>query len=160
MTTKNKVIVCLGVVSGTISLLIFGYFALIVYINWPASPIAENIHVTSEWTDITVDPALKAKHRSQSLNLRIADFDMGSSPNVSEIKLPDGTIVRPEIEIYDEAGQRLAMRHSGFGRKYFDAVVFRPVESLAPARRYSKIRIRSDVPFTCQGIYWIDYDPK
>ncbi len=160
MIMKNKVLICIGTVFGVVTLVIFGYFALIVYINWPPSPIAENIRVTREWTDITLSPALKATHKSQSLKLRIANFDLDSNPSVSEIKLQDGIVVRPEIEVYDETGQGQSMLHSGFGRKYFDAAVFRPTGDLAADRRYSKIRIRSDVPFTCEGIYWVDYEPK
>lgn len=160
MTLRNKVVICIGVVSVTALILVFGYVGLIVYLNWPASPIAENVLVTNEWTDINVAPGLEARHRSQSLNLRITGFDLGANNSLSEIKLPDGTVARPEIELYDEDGNRLTFRHIGFSRKYFDAVVFKPVESMAKDRTYSRIRIRSNVPFTCQEIYWIDYDPK
>jgi hypothetical protein len=160
MTRNDKILVCTGAIFVAVVLLTCGYFAFIVYINWPPSPIAENIAVTGEWAEITPSRPLNASHRSQYLNLRIANFDAHSSPNISEIKLPDGRVVKPEIEIYDEDGEMRNMRHSGFVRKYFDGVVFRPSGDLSSDKRYTKIRIRSDVPFTCEGIYWIDYNPK
>jgi len=160
MTKKNKVVISLGAMSGLVILLILGYIALIIYVNWPASPVAENIAVGPEWVEIAIEPGLGAKHRSQTLNLRIENFAIDSNQKISEIRLVDGTVITPEIEIYDDEGQKLTTRHIGFGRKHFDAVVFRPDGDLNADKRYPKIRIRSAVPFMCEGIHWIDYNPK
>lgn len=156
---KKALIISVGVVLGAISILIFGYIVIIVFINWPDTPIARNISVTPEWTEINLDQPLTFAHGKQTLDLRIKDFQFDPHSKISEIGLPNGKLIQPEIEVYDEAGDRFTMRHTGYTRKYFEAIVFSPSSTVLVDKRYNKIRIRSDVPFDCEAIYWIDYSP-
>src|SRR5258708_34561661 len=120
---KNWVIVGIGSVLGIFTLLIFWYIGLIIYINWPNDrPIAKNLKITQEWTEITVDPPLKPNKIVQEINLRIDNFREDRNSNNFEIKLPDGTVIDPELEIYDENGNKFEFHHSGFVMKWYDDV--------------------------------------
>ena len=136
-------------------LLFLCYLGLILYINWPNDRIlAKNIELTTEWIEVAIEPAVKPENRSQSINMRIRD-----------LKLPDGKSLSPELELYDDSGNKVEFYHSGSVSKYFVDEVFRagyqkqPID-LPVDRRYTKLRIRSDFPFSCDQIYWRDYDPK
>ena len=41
-------------------------------------------------------------------------------------KLPDGTTIKPEIEVYDEIGTKFELHHSGFVMKFYEDIVFKP----------------------------------
>ena len=79
---KNAVIVGIGIIVGLIVVVFFAYLGLIVYINWPSDrPIAKDIRVSQEWIEIQIDPPLSPSRRSQSINLRITDFQHDHSSN-------------------------------------------------------------------------------
>lgn len=157
---KNGVKIGIGI-AGFLGALIVGYFALIIYINWPGGvTVAKGLLVAGEWTDVAIDPAVTAAKQVQSINLRIDDFRADRDANGSDIKLPDGTVVEPEIELYDEFANKVDFRHSGFVRKTYDDVVFSPDSELPKDRRFTKLRIRSNVPFSCGEIYWMDHNLK
>jgi hypothetical protein len=157
---KKALLALAYAVAGISACLVFGYIAIIVYINLPDRPIATDIRVNENWTEVRLKNPLTFNNRSQSLNLRIKDFTFDRNSNVAEIRFPDGTKINPEIEILDDRGNAVNMYHSGFAMKYWDAVVFTPPDTIRRNKDYRVIRIRSDIPFYCEGIYWIDYDPK
>jgi len=157
---KKPILIFIYAVVGLVACLMVGYVAITVYINWPARPIAKNISVSQEWTELHLDHPLTFKHRDQSLKLQIKDFSHERGSRTREIRLPNGTVINPEIEIVPDSGNAVKMQHTGFTYKYFDAIDFRPSDSVQTNARYSVIRIRSDVPFYCEGIYWVDYNPK
>jgi len=78
------------------------------------------------------------------------------------LDLGDGSRVNPQIELYDSAGDTYELRHSGGVRKWVDEAVFRSRGDKPDLRghEFTKIRIRSDVPFICERISWEDHDPK
>jgi len=157
---KKAVLIVVFTLISFVACLIFGYLALVVYLNWPDRPIAENIKVTQGWTELRLDHPLTFKYRSQTLMLRIKDFTLDRGSNMKEITLPDGTNIDPEIEIVDDGSNAVKMDHSWYTLKYFDGVDFGPSDAILRGKTYSVIKIRSDVPFYCEGIYWVYYDPK
>lgn len=158
---RKAVIVGLGIIGGAVIFIFLAYTGFVIYINWPGDRLlAKNVRISQEWTEITVAPSLSTSHRSQSIRLRIANFESDSNSNSFAIRLPDGSVIAPEIELYDEAGNRFELRHSGFSSKYYEAVVFSPAAKLPTDREYTKLKIRSAVAFTCDEINWLDYDPK
>jgi hypothetical protein len=165
MKKKEAIMIGAGVL-GILATVVVGYIVLIVYVNWPNDrTIAKSVMVTREWTEIDIDPSVTPAKRAQYINLRINDFKVDRNSNSFDIKLPDGKIVAPEIELYDEFGQSFEFHHSGFAMKAYDDVTFTPGPSnqmvkLPADRKYTKLRIRSDIPFSCDQIYWRDYHPK
>lgn len=146
---------------GILGVLIPGYVGLTIYINRPGGvTIAKGLLVTPEWTDVAIDPAVTAAKQVQNINLRISDFRVDHNSNSFDVRLPGGTVVQPEIELYDELANKFEFRHSGFVRKTYDDVVFSPGPELPKNRRFTKLRIRSNAPFSCGEIYWMDRNLK
>ncbi len=157
---KNGLKIVIGIL-GILGFLTFGYVVLIVYINLPGGiTIVKDLPVTPEWTEVAISPSLTPTKRVQNINLRISDFKVDRNSNSFDIKLPDGTIVRPEIEVYDEFGNKFEFRHSGFLMKTYDDVAFSPGQELPRNRSFTKLRIRSNVSFSCEQIYWLDHNLK
>ena len=149
-------------VSGCLVLAFLGLLAY-VYFNERTidQTLATNLMISNEWTEITPDPPLTVRRQIQEINLRIDGFQHDPSASLpGQIKLPDGTIINPEIEVYDEFGNKFELHHSGFVTKFYEDVVFKPESdstrftTYPDDRRYTKIRIRSGVPFECARIYW------
>ena len=137
--------------------------AFLVYVNVPNDrTIAKNIKVSHDWIEIVTEPPLTAWHRDQSINLRIPDIDFHAGVT-NGVRLKDGTVLNPEIELVDEGGTIQTLRLGGTVSKYYIDAVFIPesgTDTFAAGRKFAKIRIRSDIPFECKSVYWRDYDPK
>jgi len=107
---------------------------------------------------------VKPTYNSQAIYLRPVDFKVDRNANGFEIRLPDGTVVEPEVEIYDEHGKMFQMNIAGFAMGWNDDVEFsheakdNNYMALPKNMIYTSLRIRSDVPFICERIMWIDYD--
>jgi hypothetical protein len=152
---KKVVIVGVGIIAGLVMLVFLAYTGVVIYINWPGDHLlARNLRVSQEWIEITVSPPLSPRYRSQSIKLKLDNFSWDSNSNSFAIRLPDGSVITPEIEIYDEDGNKFELQHSGFSSKYYDAVVFRPPAKLPTDRKYTRLRIRSAVAFACDEISW------
>ena len=163
---KNAIMIVIGSALGILVFLFFGYIAFIIYINWPKDrTIAKNVLITPDWLEITIDPAVKPVKRAQYINVRIKDFKVDRRARGFDIKLADGTVVEPDVELYDEFGNKFEFHHSGFVMKTYDDIAFTPgprkqFMTLPSDRKYTKLRIRGDIPFSCDQIYWLDYNPK
>jgi hypothetical protein len=152
-----------------IGLLVLGVFGLAVYRYYDIRTIdrtlATNLSVSSEWIELSFDPPLRVLRRQQDLNIRIPGLDQvqdrGSPP---QIKLPDGRVIKPELEIYDEFGNRFEYNFNGF-RHSPATIIFvlkydpERYKSLPQDRSYPRLRIRSDVPFVCERLNWRNSDP-
>ena len=151
------------VVATSIVMMIGGVGAFLIYFNVPNDrTIAKSLKVSNDWIEVPIEPPLNAQHRDQSVNLRIQDIDFHAGVT-NGVKLKDGTVLNPDIDLIDENGTILTLRPSGSVSKYYVDAVFKPVsetDGFASGRKFTKIRIRSDIPFECQSVYWRDYDPK
>jgi hypothetical protein len=161
MKIKNVMLVAMGIF-GIVALVVVATVVFVIYANTPNDrTIAKSVDVTQEWTEVAIDPVVTPAKRVQEINLRIKDFREDRNSNTFDVRLPNGTVISPEIELYDEGGTKFEFHHSGFVMKTYDDVVFSPGVSALPAdRRYTRMRIRSSVPFSCDQIYWRDYNPK
>src|SRR4029078_608762 len=123
MKLRKSVIVSLSVVFAILFFFAFGYVSFITYINWPnGRTIAKNLKVTQEWSEVNIDPPLTPAQRVQEINLRIDNFKDDPTARDFKIKLSDGTIIEPEVELYDENGTKFVMHHSGFVTKWYDDI--------------------------------------
>jgi hypothetical protein len=159
-----KYIVIAGAVTMGIILLLSvglaGYFYFVIFGNNDQT-LARNFDVTNEWKEIRIDPPVKPEYRHQALDLRPVGFTVDRTGKDSEIRLPDGTVVEPVVEIYDEHGNMFPLHKGGFTMGRNDYVDFTPGTGILPSNgSYVYLRIRSDIPFVCDEILWIDYDPK
>ena len=121
--------------------------------------LVTDLNVSSEWTEIPVDPPLQTRRQVTELVMTIPDYK-NNRRGVSEITLPDGRMVQPQIEVIDTEGNIHHLKHSGFAYTgYRDLIIFTPKGGF-PDTTYRQVRIRSDVPFTCGQISWRERNPK
>ena len=159
----KKIVIGAAIVAGIGLLLFVGSVAYVYFIIFGNADrtIARNLSVTNEWTEVSIDPPVKPSYDHQAIYLRPVGFKVDLAVKGNEIRLPDGTVVEPEVEVYDENGKAFRMHKSGFAMAREDYVEFwpEPTWTLPKNRKYSSVRIRSDVPFVCESVSWIDYSP-
>jgi hypothetical protein len=121
--------------------------------------LAENIQVSSEWTEITPEKPLQGTEQIQRVMLSIEDYEsMSDDSDAGNIKLKNGTEINPEIQIVDENGKVYELRAIGLRN---GDVVFSLEKGLLPRDvTYKNVGIRSDKPFPAREIYWYDYSFK
>jgi hypothetical protein len=74
-----------------------------------------------------------------------------ASRKTKAVRLPDGTLVQPEVQLLDTAGKTYALKYYGFfGRQL---IMFTLPDQLT-GRDYSTVRIRSDKPIRSKEIIW------
>jgi len=169
MSASTKVALAIFGIAGAILL---SFIGLVAYVSGPTRTIAKDVQITGEWRDFPIAPPIKALYRDQTIMLGIKDYDWSSEGNsfTAPLKLPDGTIVDPQIQLVDSLGNSYPFHHSGAVRTggllgSTDEPVFRAGSSdnspdLPRDKEFTKLRIRSDVSFRCSRIEWVDYNPK
>jgi hypothetical protein len=155
---KNFLIISGLAIAGIVVFVVIAYIGFVLALNfWPTDRVlAKDLSVSGDWTEIKIDPELVATYRDQSINLRIPEIDERSG--FDGIKRTDGALLHPESEVIDTSGNVHLLHLSGYGTKFYTDTEFRG--ALHKSQKLVKVRIRSDVPFTCSEIYWRDYDPK
>jgi len=118
--------------------------------------LAMQVPVAGEWLEITPDSPMTKTRQVQEIDLEISGFkhDVDDRLPWGQIRLPDGKIISPQIEAYDEAGNRHEFRHSGHTMSRKDLIAYSAVQNLPEDVRLTKIRIRSDEPFVCERLFW------
>jgi hypothetical protein len=135
--------------------------------------IACDVLISSEWTIITPQPPMKIEKRFQEISLKLEDCRHHNERN--NLIFPDGTVIKPEKEIfveisdeyrnkynlkggrykvnnYDEKSKTFAVHSAGFATKH--------PNDLPADRTYTEVRIRSKKPFRCKKIIWHNYNMK
>ncbi|MFL6373747.1 MAG: hypothetical protein ACJ73D_03670 [Pyrinomonadaceae bacterium] len=140
------------------------YVAFLVYINFPNDQvIARNVKVTNEWTELVIDPPVSAHNRDQYVTLRTYGIDFQAA-GFDGVHLKNGTVLNPDIELIDVDDTTQSLHPSGADQGHFAVdAVFSPVKDsmgFVKNRRFARLRIRSDVPFDCERLAWVDYNPK
>lgn len=126
--------------------------------------VAENIQVTSDWLEVSLEKPLKTTKQVQKVMLSIEGYKSDYRNNdFGNIKLADGTSINPEIQVVDESDKIYELRD---GTRTGNDVGFYPNKEIHGTHSfpndvtYKTIKIRSDKPFLCKRIYWYDYDLK
>ncbi len=115
--------------------------------------IATDVLVSSEWTEITPSSSMKVNRQVQSVVFIIDGYRHNVSDKIWQIKLPDGTVVKPEVQIFDEYGNLYDLHDSGRSNNDINFTSESNAE-FSEDRNYTKIRIRSDKPFQVSKIIW------
>lgn len=115
--------------------------------------IKDKATLTPEWMQITLDKPLKPERDVQVIMLYLEEPYVGDF-EAKAVRLPDGTLVQPEVQLLDTAGKTYALKYYGFfGRQL---VIFTLRDQLM-GREYRTVRIRSDKPIHCRQIFWRCY---
>ena len=144
----------LVVAVAAIILLYVGFYLYLFIVLRTSRKIARHLDISTNWMELTPQPPLRAKKQSQHLQILVDGYNRGDEDR-NWIRLPDRTIVNPEVEIWDEYGRVYDLRPSslipsgvGFTGK------FAPRSSFPQDRSYTKVRIRSDKPFQASKVIW------
>jgi len=150
----KKAIVSILIGLGCLLVLVGGFVAYAMYKSKSVNQVvATDVLVSPEWTEITPGSSMKVNRQIQAVVLIIDDYRHNASDKIWQIKLPDGTVVKPEVQIFDEYGNVYDLHDSG--RSNHD-INFTPKSSaeFPEDRNYTKIRIRSDKPFQISKVIW------
>lgn len=156
----KKVATVIGAVIALAGLLVTSFIVYLYFTNRSfEQTIARNLSVTAEWTEIRPDPPLRMRRDVGELGMTIPNYQDDRGGPI-EIKLPDGRIVHPQIELTTARGNVFELEHSGFAFGWEDRIIFTTKGAALPDTTYTDVRIRSDEPFTCDRLFWIERNPK
>jgi len=113
---------------------------------------------TSQWLEITPRSPLKVERQRHLVALEL-DKSVHTEDGGSGLVLPDGSVVRPQVELIDQDGEShelnvasLFLSNQGEILAYFSA------NNLPEEKTYIKVRIRSTRPIHCNRIFWRNYN--
>ena len=123
--------------------------------------LAENVPISSGWTEVVADPPLTEFRRAQELLISIPNYthDRGEKLPSGQIRLPDGRIASLEVEGIDADGNTVPFRFRGHTLSERDYVVFTPAEELGN-KQVTKIRVRSSESLSAEQVFWRNRNPK
>ena len=147
-----------------------GLVCLLLLLLWLAIKPVERIisgpvTLGPEWVELRIDPPLNVSKRHQNIALIRPDIvHWGLAPRKDAFIMPDGTPIRPEVELVSTQGEIIRMQEFAVG----PGLAFSPetksnageTSDLPQAVRFSKIRMRSEQPLHVDGIRWICYTNK
>lgn len=132
--------------------------------------IARDTSVTADWTEITPDSPMSISRRHQSVAIKIDGAYTSVGAEVENgFFLSDGTKVSPEVEISDIDGKWYPLKEGSYslGDGKGDGTEFRYVHlagfrssELLKDKQFRAVRIRSEIPFTCEKVIWRNYNLK
>jgi len=158
---RSKIVVSLVGGAGLLAgLFVIGSVAYLYITNRAFDQtIATDLNVSSEWIEIEAQPLLQKRRSVAELTLELPNYRTDRH-GPCEIKLSDGRIVRPEIQVIDIDGNAFDLTQLGFNfTPDHDLVVFTPKGGF-PDTKYSRVRIRSDEPFIIERMAWRERNPK
>ncbi len=111
--------------------------------------------LNSDWLSIPLSEPVVAKWDVQLIYVEVSSgFQVSHDP--LGIRLDDGSVAAPEVELVSKAGQRQAFPLVGIVGKELQ---FRR-DQIARGSRFSELRIRSPIPLACSQISWVSYMPQ
>jgi hypothetical protein len=115
------------------------------------------ITITSEWTEIKLNPPLKPEREEHDVVLYLAEPYTGDLLHAGGVNLPDGSVVMPEVQIVDTEGNIYTLKATGFRGKELMRFTLR---GQLDNREYRSVRIRSAKPINCKEIIWSNWNWK
>lgn len=138
----------------------YAYFNYAVKATHISQLLAKEVEITSDKLEITPETPLKPNKQIQEIALSIDGYKPDIGNQDWTIKLNDGTIIEPKIELVDENNNIHPLKVIGQSFKAEEVLVrFREVNEPSKNITYKLIRISSDKSFRC-SVYWKDYDLK
>lgn len=149
------VVVCLLAVG-------FSAFSIVRIYRWfnpyLDQPLAGPTTITAEWLEITPKSPLRISRQRHLLSLDL-DKSIRTGTRDAGLKLPDDSIVRPQVELISDDGKTYELnKPSLFDSKTRGTLAYFTSYDLTDDKTYVKVRIRSDKPFRCNRIFWRNYN--
>ena len=112
--------------------------------------ISRDATLTSEWTEITPLKPLKPEREQQEIILYLAEPFSGDF-EAKGVRVPDGSIVHPEVQLVDASGHIYNLEYYGF--RGHELIRFTLKDQLK-GKEFRTVRIRSEKPIHCKEIIW------
>ena len=118
--------------------------------------------ITSEWKEIVPEAPLRAERQAQYLSIETTkSFD--PDYKLWGIRLPDGSVFVPEVQLIDQDGNIHNLKSSSFelaDRNRTDIIsgIGFSAKDLPKDRHYKMVRIRSEKPLSISRITWRCYN--
>ena len=113
--------------------------------------VAGPVTITQEWKEITPPRALRAARQIEYVILNIAEPFEPNNKGDWGLRLPDGSVVIPQVQLVDQEGnifdlKSVALDETGMG--------FSAENNLPKDRVYRAVRIRANKSIKLSRIYW------
>lgn len=158
MSKFSKSALIFGICLAMVGLAVAGLLSFKTFALTPVQQdVALNFTVTPEWQEIVPEIPLTVNRDRQTVYLVIDGFNREIGDPEWNIKLPDGAIAKPEVQVVDDAGNIYELTGRSWAGSSAGFSIGKPmgiVSDLPLFRTYPKIRIRSNVGFTCSKIIW------
>jgi hypothetical protein len=155
--TSKVVLWILGVVCAVtivaIGTLQFGTTLYRWYNPYLDQDVAGATTLSSEWVEIVPPRPLSAERQTNRIVLDVSDR---YEPDYEEwsLLLPDGSKVKPEVQLVDEFGHVHDLTAPAIGERSMSLENF----DLPKDREYVKVRIRAPRPLRLSRVYWHCYN--
>jgi hypothetical protein len=107
--------------------------------------------VDSSWSEITPDEPLKPKGDAQEVGLYLEEPYKHELLGPDGVRMPDGSIVLPQVQIVDSDGNILELSFSGARGE--QCIIYRIPKGQGKTS-YQALRVRADREITLKSIYW------
>ena len=119
--------------------------------------IATDVDITNEWQEFQPDVALIPRRQTQHITLNVEGYNHNPG-DPFEISLENGSVVHPEIVVVTANGGSVSLKDS---LRLGNTAGFSPRSGeFQTGQKYTKVMIRSDVPFKLTKLGWIDMNLK
>ena len=112
---------------------------------------------TAQWLEITPYFPLKVSRQRHMVALDL-DSSIRTETNGAGLILPDGSVVRPEVELVSKAGKKYELNLPSLFVSNTETLAYFSGENLPTDQTYVTVRIRSDKPVRCKRIFWRNYN--
>jgi hypothetical protein len=112
--------------------------------------------LSSEWMEISVDPPLKPDREEHDIVLYLEE-PFGRDLETKGVRLPDGSVITPEIQLIDQDGKSYDLKY--YGKRGPQLIEF-TLRGQLDGKVYPKVRVRSEKPITCKAILWSNWNWK
>jgi hypothetical protein len=158
VTNSRKLVLIIGVVAlvplGILSAIVGANIIGGVYrstINpYLDSELAQNLTLTNEWVEIAPAKPLRAERQIQYLILTFAESGAPDVPK-SGIRLPNGSVVTPEVQLIDQNGRTYNLHAVAFGSS---GLSFASQTDLPKDRTFQTVRLRSNETIHVTSVHW------
>jgi hypothetical protein len=120
--------------------------------------LAGTTTTASQWLEIVPQSPLRVERQRQMIALDL-DKSIQTEREGSGLVLPDGSIVRPQVQLVSKDGKIYELnRPSFFLSNTGEILAYFSRADLPNDQSYIKVRIRSDRPVRCNRILWRNYN--
>lgn len=157
-TVRNMLII--GIV-GAVLIIVVGIYAFnrMFYRSYYLDIVLlENATISADWLEIESDGRIIARKDRQFISL-LLEPSYKLDPYSNAIVTPDGRKINPEIVLIDTDGneRHLTYLEGRFGEKGdYTSYGYKPDFPLKT--RFSRVKIRSEIPIKTKAILWSGYD--